>query len=318
MRSRGTPPISELLMPATTDSLTLALSSRRNADGGFGPYADRSSTTESTAWAALALGMTGESESADSAISWLLEQQLASGAWPHSTAAPEPSWMTSVALLSLSDVPTAEAPVARGADWLLRQKGRSFPLMTRLFYRFWPERVQVRLDTELRAWAWTEGAFSWCEPTSMAMLALRRVDQQTISGSVRSRLREGERLLLDRVCKGGGWNYGNSWVLGEDLWPYPDTTALALLALSGRRDDPRVVQSLDALTRMLEVHESSLSLSLGVLCLDAFGIDAMPYRNRLDALWQGELFDTTTRAIALSLVALHGDMNPFVSSPSHD
>ena len=117
--------------------------------------------------------------------------------------------------------------------------------------------------------------------------------------------------LLDRVCTGGGWNYGNSWVLGEDLWPYPDTTALALLALRGRRDDIRVVQSLDALKTMLAQHESSLSLSLGVLCLDEYGIDTTPYRQRLEALWRGEPFEATTRAIALSSLALHGSHNPF-------
>ena len=227
--------------------------------------------------------------------------------------------MTSAALLSLSNVPSARDAVARGSRWLLSQKGQSFPFVTRLYYRLWPEKVQVRLDAELRAWAWTEGAFSWCEPTSMAMLSLRSVDQQLLpSRSMRSRHVEGERLLLDRVCEGGGWNYGNSWVLGEDLWPYPDTTALALLALSDRREDPRVVESLGALTRMLDDHESSLSLSLGVICLEAYGIEAMPYRDRLDALWNEEGFDTTTRAMALSLFALREDANPFRASQPND
>ena len=304
-------------MPVTSDLLTLDLRSRRNADGGFGPYADRSSTTESTAWAGLALGAEGDTEAAGAAISWLLGHQLPSGAWPHSSDAPEPSWMTSVALLTLSDVSRARDAVARGARWLLHQRGGRSPLLTRLFYRLWPERVPVRLDIDLRAWPWTDGAFSWCEPTAMAMLALGRVDPRLIPSTVQFRHREGERLLLDRVCEGGGWNYGNSWVLGEDLWPYPDTTALVLLALSGRRDDPRVAESLDALRRMLVEHESSLSLSLGSLCLDVFGLDATPYRHRLDALWQGEPFDTTTRAMALSLVALREHPNPFRPKSTH-
>ena len=71
-------------MPTTSDKLTLALRSRRNSDGGFGPYSDRSSTTESTAWAALAFGLEGDSVLAESAIDWLLRHQLPSGAWPHS------------------------------------------------------------------------------------------------------------------------------------------------------------------------------------------------------------------------------------------
>lgn len=294
-----------------TADLVAALRARRNEDGGFGPYFGRPSTTESTAWAGVALSAEGDTESADAAIDWLLDRQLASGAWPHSFEAPEPSWMTSAAILALSDVPRAREAVAHGSRWLLRQRARTFPLLTRVFYRFWPDHVQVRLDPELRAWPWTDGTFSWCEPTAMAMLALERVDPRLVPGTVQFRVREGERLLLDRVCTGGGWNYGNSWVLGEDLWPYPDTTALALLALRGRPEDPRVAESLDALQTMLEDHESSLSLSLGVLCLDAFGIDATSYRERLDTLWQEESFEATTRAVALSSLALRGTDNPF-------
>ncbi len=294
-----------------TDEVVAALLARRNEDGGFGPYRGRPSTTESTAWAGVALAADSDTEGAEATIDWLLDRQLASGAWPHSLEAPEPSWMTSAAILALSDVPRAGDAVAHGSRWLLHQRARTFPLLTRIFYRFWPDRVQVRLDPEIRAWPWTDGAFSWCEPTSMAMLALGSVDPRLVPGTVQFRIREGEGLLLDRVCTGGGWNYGNSWVLGEDLWPYPDTTALALLALRRRREDPRVAESLDALQTMLEDHESSLSLALGILCLEAFGIDVASYRERLDALWQGESFEVTTRAVALSSLALRGSDNPF-------
>jgi hypothetical protein len=40
-------------------------------------------------------------------------------------------------------------------------------------------------------------------------------------------------MLLERRCRDGGWNYGNRRVLGEDLPSYPETTALALMALDG-------------------------------------------------------------------------------------
>jgi len=293
-----------------SDALTVALQARRNPDGGYGPYPQTPSTTESTAWAALGLQSTDDGNRA-AAVAWLLERQLPSGAWPHSDQVTEPSWMTSSALLALGDVPSATEAVRRGATWLLRQRGRASPFLTRLFYRFWPERVQVRLDIELRAWPWTGQAFSWCEPTSMAMLCLDRLDRRLIPGTVEFRLREGERLLIDRVCAGGGWNYGNSWVLGEELWPYPDTTALALLALRRRRDDPVVTESLEALVRMLETHGSSLALSLGIHCFDEYGIDADAYRGRLRDLWELEPVETTSRAIVLSLLALEG-RNPFL------
>ena len=50
------------------------------------------------------------------------------------------------------------------------------------------------------------------------------------------RIRQGELLLYDRMCADGGWNYGNTKVLGEHLPPYPETTALALIALQEHPD----------------------------------------------------------------------------------
>jgi len=48
-----------------------------------------------------------------------------------------------------------------------------------------------------------------------------------------SRIATGERMLLERRCRDGGWNYGNRRVLGADLPSYPETTAMALMALNG-------------------------------------------------------------------------------------
>ena len=54
-------------------------------------------------------------------------------------------------------------------------------------------------------------------------------------------------LIYDRMCESGGWNYGNSQVLGETLWPYPDVTAIALIALRDRATSEANQKSLHAL-----------------------------------------------------------------------
>ena len=72
-----------------------------------------------------------------------------------------------------------------------------------------------------------------------------RVDSQRID--------EAERLLIDRSCLGGGWNYGNSNMLGQELEPYVPTTAVALLAMQDRRTHPVVDRSLN----YLEKHATS-------------------------------------------------------------
>ena len=40
-------------------------------------------------------------------------------------------------------------------------------------------------------------------------------------------------LLADRACRGGGWNYGNANVLGQDLHPYVPTTAVGAARAAG-------------------------------------------------------------------------------------
>jgi hypothetical protein len=44
-------------------------------------------------------------------------------------------------------------------------------------------------------------------------------------------------FLRDREFVGGGWNYGNREVLGVDLPPFVQTTAISLVGLSGRDQD---------------------------------------------------------------------------------
>ena len=69
-----------------------------------------------------------------------------------------------------------------------------------------------------------------------------------------ARLDEAERLLINRSCPAGGWNYGNADVLGKDLRPGAvPTTAIALLAMQHRRDHPVVERSVD----YLEKHATS-------------------------------------------------------------
>ena len=65
-------------------------------------------------------------------------------------------------------------------------------------------------------------------------------------------LGRGEMLVYDRMCENGGWNYGNSKVLGEALWPYPDVTAVALIALQDRAASEANQKSL----RALDAHDA--------------------------------------------------------------
>jgi len=287
-----------------------ALLDLQNPDGGWGPRRDSPSFTETTSLAVLALPESVEAS--ERGRGWLRARQRPDGAWPVSEAVAGPSWMTSLAVLALTGSATDSARARRGAAWLLQLEGRGYPLLARAFLLLFPRRRVVALNPDLKGWPWVPGTFSWVEPTAYAMLALKRMRDALPPEPLRERLDQGRRMLLDRACPGGGWNYGNSEVLGDVLWPYPDTTAWALLALQGGGARPVEVQeALSALARMIERNRSGLARSLAILALGAYGVDVERYRERLaERLSQVEAFGDV-RALALAATALDSTRHPF-------
>ncbi|MFO0927711.1 MAG: DUF362 domain-containing protein [Gemmataceae bacterium] len=96
------------------------------------------------------------------------------------------------------------------------------------------------------------------------MLALRRVGQ-----GEHTRVREGKRLLLNRMLEAGGLNYGNRRIFGISLDPIPTPTALALLALQGEPVDDRIIRTADYLRRQAAESDDVEHLAWSILALDA-------------------------------------------------
>lgn len=140
-----------------------------------------------------------------------------------------------------------------------------------------------RQDNSLQGWAWLADTFSWVEPTAWALIALAQVRRRHADGVDTARVEEGEQLLLDRVCREGGWNYGNSNMLGTDLRPHVPTTALGLLALQSRREEETVRRSLTWLETHATRERSGMTLSLACLALRAYGRPDGDVRAALEA-----------------------------------
>ena len=85
---------------------------------------------------------------------------------------------------------------------------------------------------------------------------------------------EADRMLADRCCVSGGWNYGNSNVLGKELSPYVPTTAVALLALQDRTALTEVARSLDWLTANWQQERSALASSLALLAMQVHRVSS--------------------------------------------
>ena len=119
------------------------------------------------------------------------------------------------------------------------------------------------------------------------------------------RLSEAETLLLDRSCVLGGWNYGNSNMLGKELFPYVPTTAIALLALQDQRDHEAVKRSLDYLSTHCLDERSGLSLSLSRIALAVFGAPnrEADLESALAQTWHSTRYLGNLAATALALYA---------------
>jgi len=286
----------------------------QNPDGGWGAHEGRVSSTETTALASLALGRLDTPASRASAalgLRWLAARQHDDGGWPVSANVDHGSWATALAVLALDGLGAERVRAVRGARWLMRRTPRTLGVVVSLLHRFAPGTLAVRLNPDLKGWAWTADAASFVEPTCYALLALKRMRRRVSGAAVTERIDEAERMVYDRMCRGGGWNYGNSSVLEAELWPYADVTALALLALADHREREANQRSLRALRGMLHDVDSGLSVAWATLCFAAYGEDLTPWRPRLVERYRRTAFLGDMKAVALALLALSGGAEVF-------
>jgi hypothetical protein len=210
------------------------LKATQNPDGGWGYFPGKPSWLEPTAYALLALAEE-RGPAVDRGWNLLRSWQRPDGAYRACAAVDEPHWSTSL-VVTLACVRgrvtgVIDETFERGLSWLLSSAG----VEGRPFFRLvhWLRPSIVEFDPSLTGWPWEVGASSWVEPTAHALMALRCAARSGHRPDLAGRIEMAERMLLDRRCRDGGWNFGNRRVLGSDLPSYPETTALALMALDG-------------------------------------------------------------------------------------
>ena len=217
----------------------------QNTDGGFGPRPGLSSEPEPTALATIAL---------DDARgrTWLGELQVSDGSVPLDAAS------------VVNDSATAFAAIAFDAG---DGRERALDHLEATLARSVGSTSDVPHDASVHGWAWTEGTFGWVDPTARAVLALRLFRRGAPA------IEDGIGMLRDRETVGGGWNYGNRAVLGDDLWPYAQTTAAAMVAL--QHADPELEgRGVSTLRRLWRVErDGGLSVALATAALRLHGDD---------------------------------------------
>lgn len=278
--------------PATV--LLDALSAGASAAGGWAYYAGKASRIEPTCWALLALD--GDRSAATPHRRFLLECQRANG-W----LVEDPAWPVNVGFNALTTftwfaIPALATDAARERvlDALLTQKGVQAPPME-----------GSTQDNSLQGWSWVDTTFSWVEPTAWGVLALNAAVRAGVkSPAIDARISEAERLLLNRTCRDGGWNFGNASMLGQDLRPYVPITALVLLALQRRREDPAVQRSVAFLESHWPEEISATALGLSLIALAAFGRPIAAIEARLRQHAASAVAFGNFHGVAVSLLAL--------------
>jgi hypothetical protein len=238
----------------------------QNTDGGWGYFPGRQSCLEPTAYAILALH--GEPE-ADKGWALVRSWQMPDGSFRPSADVQISSWATSLCVTIAEARGEFDDPFHKGVAWLLGSTGMESGLLRRALIKV--SRQETDRDLSLTAWPWKPNTASWVEPTAHALVALKRASAKVNDSKLGERVRMGEAELLDVRSADGGWNYGSRAVLGIGLPSYPETTALGLLGLQGRKD---ISKSLDRASEMARDKRSPLARAWLRIALRLHGVPA--------------------------------------------
>jgi hypothetical protein len=264
----------------------------RNTDHGWPYYAGNSSRLEPTAWATLA--------GRDGGCAFFASCQQPDGLLIDPIAPHANSASHALALIAAfaADPRNSAVSFEHAVAALVRQKGIRIPF-ERQYYQ----------NNRLEGWSWCPHTFSWVEPTAWALVALKKaaaVSAQLRSASLTVRIADGERVLVNRACVQGGWNYGNSNMYGRELRAHVPTTAIALLALQDHRDEPAVRRGLAFLQRNRLAERTGIALALTAVCLSVYGEAAGDVCDLLPAAFATAAARAHVHSMAMVLYAMAG------------
>ncbi|MEX2111630.1 MAG: hypothetical protein WD845_00505 [Pirellulales bacterium] len=260
---------------------------------------------EPVALSAIALVVSGREFSAAPLLQWLLERQSTDGSLGIDAADATPGWPTAWAIIAWHKAQASkladakfDAAIARGLEWLIGVEGE-------LIQR----NDTTGHDTEIPGWPWVRGTHAWLEPTALALLALKHTGH-----AAHVRALDAVHLLYDRMLPGGGCNYGNTIIFGQELRAHVQPTGLALLALAGERDTTdRTSKSIDYLLGELSARTATASLCYGLLGLAAHGAFPAQAEQWLSAATERTLSrDPAPYKLALLALARQGAVSSLI------
>ncbi|WP_051360860.1 prenyltransferase/squalene oxidase repeat-containing protein [Desulfuromonas sp. TF] len=242
--------------PAILKILT-ELNQRSLSGGGFEEFPGKGYRPDSTAWAVMAFSAVDLNHASIApALRSLTRSQSGDGGVALLPEYPQACWPTPLAILAWMNFQECAEPLQRAISFLLHFTG---------VHGDNPVGSPLAHNTALKGWPWIADTHSWVEPTALSVIALRSAGHRG-----HSRIAEAVEMLMDRQLHDGGWNYGNTEVYGQQLSPMPDSTGLALCALSGLITEKEVIGSIAYLNETVPEIRTPFSLSWGLLGLNAW------------------------------------------------
>jgi hypothetical protein len=306
---------------AVVAGLRQTLLASANQTGGWGYYAGKGSRIEPTAWALLALAESSESKASDwqafaaPHLRFLRECQRVNGLLAEAPGVPPNFTANGVAACALGHLAaTEQKPLLTGVlDAIVVVKGAavtsSFDAAVAAVKRIvgGNKAPQSGQDNSLQAWPWIPDTFSWVEPTSWCLLGLKKASPSLRPREAAARVQEADALLINRICATGGWNYGNAAAFGQDLRAYVPTTAVGLIALQDRRNEPGVDRTVAFLDRSRLKEPSGMALALTAVALRLFGLQVNDVEDGLAADAERAQRNGNLQTLAMMLYALSAD-----------
>ncbi len=274
------------------EELQALLIKMRNDDGGW-PSRRGQSWTEPTALALLALqGESVPSKTRDLSASWLSRRQASDGGWSPCATVPQSTWVTSVALLALSQEKQYSGGCANGSLWLSHH---IYPELSG-FESLLHNTIGLTPNKAPGSSPWFPGTAGWVIPSAFSILALSCWSAQLRDARFDQAIQRAQTYLLSRRCIDGGWNHGGSPQRSETAPSYPETTGLALLALAGKPLE-NISPAIRRARQFLQKPDSTEGLAWLVMGLGAHGI--LTHADLLQ-----NVHPRTTQEVALLLLAL--------------
>ncbi len=263
----------------------------RRSDGSFAYRSGGPGQAECTCYALLALKAVGHPMDGDVArsLDWLASLEREDGGFAPQTSILTSNWVTGLISITMGAYQRTETQ-RKAVEWLLGITGGESARWRHVIHNLLGTKTEYPQTHQ--GWPWAVGTAAWLEPTVLGTLAMLCAQTPDLFPDLRTRIGErfdeARKMLLDRRCADGGWNYGAPIALGIGALSYPETTGMALFGLQGTAAEVLSKSTLLA-HRMLAGKPHANGVSWLQLGLSAFGEaadageeEAIQCRNCLD------------------------------------